>query len=217
MSAVLDFDALKRTARTLEVELSRRLPATRTLEMPRGEEDVQETKRLLNEFSTTLEDLKKAQAHSQAAKTTASLMRLERQREMERLFRQRLHENVKKPLDTSRAELLGDTTNPALGNRNRGGFEGREEEMLLAERGRLDNSSVLLDMATDDAMAIRDDLYRQGASLHRSTGRISDLTNALPSMDGIIRRINARRRRDMVIMIVVMSTCSILFLLYILN
>ncbi|RKP12840.1 hypothetical protein BJ684DRAFT_20636 [Piptocephalis cylindrospora] len=217
MPTTLDFDALKRTARTLEVELSRRLPATRNQDGLNKEEDVQETKRLLNEFSSTLENLGKAQAYSQAAKTTASLMRLERQREMDRIFRQRLQANSTENLDASREALLGDAAHHRTGNRSRGGEAGQEEDMLLAERSRIDNSSVLLDMATDDAMAIRDDLYRQGASLHRSTGRITDLTNALPSMDGIIRRINARRRRDMVIMIAVMSTCSILFLLYIMS
>ncbi|KAI9598328.1 hypothetical protein BDF19DRAFT_419985 [Syncephalis fuscata] len=83
-----------------------------------------------------------------------------------------------------------------------------QTDYWLDERGHIDRSNDMTDSLIEQ---------EQRQSISRSTGIVNTLTQTVPGLNTIISKIMRRRRRDMLIMVAVISVCSILFLLYVLR
>ncbi|KAH8551296.1 V-snare-domain-containing protein [Umbelopsis sp. PMI_123] len=91
---------------------------------------------------------------------------------------------------------------------------GSTSDYMLTERNKIENSHRMTDMVLDQAYATRDDLGRQRNMLRGVNSRIGGVLGRLPGINNLISRINTRRKRDTVIMALVISMCTILIMLY---
>lgn len=63
-------------------------------------------------------------------------------------------------------------------------------------------------------METRDHLVNQRQTFKKFQTRFNDLSNRFPAINSLIQRINLRKRRDSVILGIVVGTCTLLMLLY---
>lgn len=63
-------------------------------------------------------------------------------------------------------------------------------------------------------METRDHLVSQRQTFKKLQTRFNDISNRFPALNSIIQRINMRKKRDSIILGVVVGTCTILLLLY---
>lgn len=64
------------------------------------------------------------------------------------------------------------------------------------------------------AVETRDHLVGQRHTFKRLQTRFNDISNRFPLISGLLQRINIRKRRDSIIIGLVISCCTILILLY---
>ncbi|KAI8885508.1 Golgi SNAP receptor complex member 1 [Backusella circina FSU 941] len=87
-------------------------------------------------------------------------------------------------------------------------------DYYLTERNRVEGSHRMTDMILEQAYATRQEVSRQGRIVHSVNQRVGGVISHIPGINNLISRINTRRQRDTLIMAGVISTCSILIILY---
>ncbi|PWN98200.1 V-snare-domain-containing protein [Tilletiopsis washingtonensis] len=92
---------------------------------------------------------------------------------------------------------------------------GAEEGSLLYERDRISNSHSMIDGTLDQAYATRGSLAAQRGVLQQTTARLRSSAAQVPGLNTLITRINRRRRRDSVIMGLLIGACTLLLLWWI--
>ncbi|TEB38832.1 V-snare-domain-containing protein [Coprinellus micaceus] len=141
--------------------------------------------------------------------STSMLRAIQRHRELHRdsvrEFR-RTKGNVKNALD--QANLLSGVRNDI------DAYKSSAADSLLAERGRIDSSHRMTDDIIDQARETRSEFARQRTSLAGINARIGQVMTTMPGINNLIGMIKARRRRDAIIMGVVIGICIILLLSY---
>lgn len=90
-----------------------------------------------------------------------------------------------------------------------------DTDLLLAERGKLDNSHSVLDNSLSQAFETRADFSHQGASLKNISIRLKSTLHTIPGVNSLLNLISARRKRDSIIMGLVIGICIIIILHYI--
>lgn len=66
-------------------------------------------------------------------------------------------------------------------------------------------------------METREHLTNQRHAFKRMQTRFNDISNRFPVINSLIQRINFRKRRDSIIIGLVVSACTILMLVYVFN
>lgn len=89
-----------------------------------------------------------------------------------------------------------------------------ETDYFLSERGRIESSHRMTDMVIEQAYETREEMGRQRSSLLNINSRMSRLINTFPGLNSLIGKINSRKRRDTIILSVIISLCIILIFLY---
>lgn len=97
------------------------------------------------------------------------------------------------------------------GNRDRFA-ELDEEEYMLDERQRLDSSHNMADSVLAQAYAINSSFSEQRAMLQNAQRRIMMAAGRIPGINAIIGKINTRKKRDSVIIALLISFCALLLL-----
>ncbi|CAH2093722.1 unnamed protein product [Euphydryas editha] len=82
------------------------------------------------------------------------------------------------------------------------------------EANHLHSSHILVDEQINIAMEAREHLTSQRQTFKRMQTRFNDITNRFPMLNSLIYRINARKRRDSLIIGLVVAVCTFLLLLY---
>ncbi|KAJ3750832.1 snare region anchored in the vesicle membrane C-terminus-domain-containing protein [Lentinula detonsa] len=93
-------------------------------------------------------------------------------------------------------------------------YKSSAADSLLAERGRIDSSHRMTDDILNQAYETRADLGRQRSSLSGINTRMTNVLNTMPGINNLVSMIKSRRRRDSVILGVVIGVCVILILSY---
>ncbi|KAJ3965631.1 snare region anchored in the vesicle membrane C-terminus-domain-containing protein [Lentinula raphanica] len=93
-------------------------------------------------------------------------------------------------------------------------YKSSAADSLLAERGRIDSSHRMTDDLLDQAYETRADLARQRSSLSGINTRMTNVLNTMPGINNLVSMIKSRRRRDSIILGVVIGVCVILILSY---
>jgi len=93
-------------------------------------------------------------------------------------------------------------------------YKSSAADSLLAERGRIDSSHRMTDDLLSQAYETRADLSRQRSSLSGINTRMSNVLNTMPGISNLVSMIKSRRRRDSIIVGVVIGICFILILSY---
>lgn len=84
----------------------------------------------------------------------------------------------------------------------------------LDERGRVDNANSLADRLLELAYQTRDELWSQRQYLQNAQQKMFGTLGSIPGISTLISKINTRRKRDTIILALVIAVC-ILFLVWI--
>jgi len=94
-------------------------------------------------------------------------------------------------------------------------YKSSAADALLAERGRIDSSHRMTDDILDQAYETRSEFSRQRTSLAGINTRMSGVLNTMPGLDKVVSMVKSRKRRDSIIMGIVIGICVVLLLTYI--
>ncbi|XP_068623493.1 Golgi SNAP receptor complex member 1 [Battus philenor] len=87
-------------------------------------------------------------------------------------------------------------------------------DQYTKEANHLHSSHILVDEQINIAMEAREHLTSQRQTFKRIQTRFNDITNRFPMLNSLIYRINARKRRDSLILGLVVALCTFLLLFY---
>ncbi|XP_035227050.1 Golgi SNAP receptor complex member 1-like [Stegodyphus dumicola] len=76
------------------------------------------------------------------------------------------------------------------------------------------SSEKLVDDQISIAVKTKEELINQRIAMKAIQTKMTTLVNRFPVINSIIQRINLRKRRDSIILAIVISICLILFLIY---
>lgn len=90
----------------------------------------------------------------------------------------------------------------------------RRMDLYLKENEHIRSSDRLLDEQINIAVDTRDHLVTQRLTFKRLQTRFNDISNRFPVVNSLLQRINFRKRRDSIILGLVVGVCTILLLMY---
>ncbi|KAF4612306.1 hypothetical protein D9613_004257 [Agrocybe pediades] len=93
-------------------------------------------------------------------------------------------------------------------------YKSSAADSLLAERGRIDSSHRMTDDILQQAYETRSEFGRQRTSLAGINNRMQQVIGTMPGINNLLSMIKSRRRRDSIIMGVVIGVCMLLLLSY---
>ncbi|KAH7910445.1 V-snare-domain-containing protein [Hygrophoropsis aurantiaca] len=93
-------------------------------------------------------------------------------------------------------------------------YKSSATDSLLAERGRIDSSHRMTDDILGQAYETRMEFSRQSSSLDGINTRMGGVISAIPGINNLLSMIKSRRRRDSIIIGVVVAVCLLLILSY---
>ncbi|KAF7337489.1 Golgi SNAP receptor complex member 1 [Mycena sanguinolenta] len=93
-------------------------------------------------------------------------------------------------------------------------YKSSAADSLLAERGRIDSSHSMTDAMLEQAYETRAEFGRQRTALDGINSRMKTVINTMPGLNNLINMIKSRRRRDTIIMGVVIAVCLIIIISY---
>ncbi|KAJ2019454.1 protein transport protein gos1 [Coemansia sp. RSA 922] len=91
-----------------------------------------------------------------------------------------------------------------------------DRDRLVHERGRIDQAHTDIDMVLDHAFSVRQDLVEQRSIIGGATSRMVSVTERIPGINLLLGRIRSRKRKEKVVLAIVLSIC-ISILLYVLS
>lgn len=112
-----------------------------------------------------------------------------------------------------RQQLLGNHRVADSSDLNNGGIN-RRMENLLREHEHIRNSDRLIDQQISIAMETREHLGTQRATFKAMQTRINDIAHRFPMINSLLQRIQLRKRRDALVLGVVIGLCLIFFIWY---
>nr|XP_020473725.1 Golgi SNAP receptor complex member 1-like [Monopterus albus] len=113
-----------------------------------------------------------------------------------------------------REDLLGSVHRDIESHKSSSGVNNRRADLFLKEHEHLRSSDKFIDSAISIAMATKENITFQRGMLKSVQTRVTTLAKRFPSINGLIQRINLRKRRDSLILGGVIGICTILLLLY---
>ncbi|KAJ7103252.1 hypothetical protein B0H15DRAFT_203099 [Mycena belliarum] len=93
-------------------------------------------------------------------------------------------------------------------------YKSSAADSLLAERGRIDSSHRMTDDILEQAYETRAEFGRQRTALDGINSRMKSVLNTMPGLNNLVSMIKSRRRRDTIIMGVIIGICIIVILSY---
>ncbi|KAI9481694.1 MAG: hypothetical protein EXX96DRAFT_567674 [Benjaminiella poitrasii] len=217
-NATQSWDQLRKQARTLEGEIESKLAILTKIGQSTGLDNTgqeTETEDLLKKLQVIITAMGDFIDRPSATPTNPSMIHLlSRHKDIlydyTKEFR-RVKSNIKMARD--KANLLNQVQDEirTFNSRNN---NGDNADYYLTERNRIESSHRMTDMVLEQAYATRQDISHQGRMMHGVNQRVGNIVNRIPGINNLITRINTRRKRDTLIMAGVISTCSILIILY---
>ena len=169
----------------------------------------EELDRLLSRLTTVNSSLNDwAEKHTPSA---ASQHTLQRHREILKDYRQeylQTKNNISSLI--KRHELLDQGSSKS---KSRDFSSNLRMDLLLKESEHARNSERLIDDQISIAMEARDTLLNQRATFKAIQTKLNDISNRFPMVNNLIQKINLRKRRDAIIVAIVIGLC-LTFLLW---
>lgn len=141
---------------------------------------------------------------------TAMMHTIQRHTEILQGYRQEF--NKIRANHTTRIEREELLRGSGIGTPSTSGLSRRD--MYLKESTHMHNSHSLINDQINIAMETKEHLTSQRHSLKRLQTRFNDMSNRFPVISSLLQRINIRKRRDSIILGVVIAVCTILLILY---
>ncbi|KAH7104842.1 28 kda golgi snare protein [Auriculariales sp. MPI-PUGE-AT-0066] len=222
------FDSIRRQLRTLESLIDTKMNAYSRLAVTianSGSSDLEagpqeerwsdmeeEIEGLLEKLRDTTEELSSSLEGSTTRPSATMTHALQRHREVladySRDFN-RQKANVQQARD--RANLLTNVRSDINAYKT---AQSSTSESLLQERGRIDSSHRMTDDLLNQAYATRDEFANQRASLAGINSRMANVLSSFPGINSLVSMIASRRRRDALILGLVIGVCVILLFSY---
>jgi len=115
-----------------------------------------------------------------------------------------------------REDLLGSVHSEISEYRNKEGSKRNQKmDSLQREMEHTRNSERLIDEQINIALDTRDSLVNQREILKAVQTKLNDLTNKFPLINNLVNKINFRKRRDTIILGVVIGLCLVFMLWYV--
>ncbi|KAF9454178.1 V-snare-domain-containing protein, partial [Macrolepiota fuliginosa MF-IS2] len=96
-------------------------------------------------------------------------------------------------------------------------YKSTAADLLLAERGRVDNSHRMTDDILAQAYETRSEFSRQRTTLANMNTRMVGVLHKMPGINNVVSMIKSRRRRDSIILGLLIGVCTIIILSYLWN
>ncbi|KJA28408.1 hypothetical protein HYPSUDRAFT_82743 [Hypholoma sublateritium FD-334 SS-4] len=96
-------------------------------------------------------------------------------------------------------------------------YKSSAADSLLGERSRIDSSHQMTDTVIQQAYETRSEFSQQRSSLAGINTRMVQVIGTMPGINNLVSMIKSRRRRDSIIMGLVIGICCILLLSYLWN
>lgn len=93
-------------------------------------------------------------------------------------------------------------------------YKSSAADSLLAERGRIDSSHSMTDQILDQAYETRAEFSRQSMSLANINSRMTGVISTIPGINNLLSMIKSRRRRDSIILGILIGGCLLLLISY---
>lgn len=87
-------------------------------------------------------------------------------------------------------------------------------DLYLKENEHMRSSDRMADETIDIAMNTKEHLTSQRKMFQSISGRVMTITNIFPAVNNLVKKINIRKRRDALILGLVISVCVIIMLMY---
>jgi len=129
------------------------------------------------------------QDYSQEFRKTQNNLRSRKERE-------ELLQGVKKEIDSSKSAL------------------NRRLDLYMKEHDHLKNSERMVDEQIVIAIDTKESLVTQRVAFKKIQSRINDLTTRFPAINNLIQKINLKKRKDSIIIGLVIGVCTFLFIVY---
>ncbi|CAH1114992.1 unnamed protein product [Psylliodes chrysocephalus] len=223
MAIVLSYEDLRKQARQLENEIDLKLVAFSklgagiktpnashpdTIPLLSGDDTFEAMSIEIEELLTKLSNIN--ERLSEQPVTGAAMMHtLQRHKDiLADLSRDYRKTNSLRESQRQREDLLrGSESFRADGVNNR-------RDIYLKENQHVHNSDRLVNEQISIAMETREHLTTQRQTFKRLQTRFNDISNRYPVINSLIQRINIRKRRDSIILGLVVSFCTIIMLIY---
>ncbi|XP_068188067.1 Golgi SNAP receptor complex member 1-like isoform X1 [Antennarius striatus] len=146
---------------------------------------------------------------------TALMHTLQRHRDILQDYTQEFHKTKSNFfILREREDLLGSVHRDIESYKSSSGLNNRKTELFLKEHEHLRNSDRFIDNAISIAMTMKENITSQRGMFKSIQTRVTTLANRFPAINGLIQKINLRKRRDSLILGGVIGICTILLLLY---
>lgn len=183
---------------------------------PKPSDDERKTEEQLNEIlekrSSLLQQLSRV-LDSEAQPSALKSTNLARHREILTQHRTELS-RLKSQIEHNRqrANLLSNVRSDIDAYRARENPETAEAEYMLNERRRLDNSHNVADSVLSQAYAVNESFGMQRESLVSIQRRITGAAAQIPGINGLMKRIGSKKRRDGIILGSFIAFCFLVLL-----
>ncbi|KAJ2499104.1 protein transport protein gos1 [Coemansia sp. RSA 1972] len=87
-----------------------------------------------------------------------------------------------------------------------------ERDRMVEERGRIDQAHTDIDMVLENAFAVHGELTQQRGVIGGATSRLVDVSERIPGISMLLGRIRSRKRREKVVLAIVISACTCILL-----
>ncbi|XP_059173463.1 Golgi SNAP receptor complex member 1-like isoform X2 [Physella acuta] len=112
-----------------------------------------------------------------------------------------------------REDLLGSVRRDINAYKNSSSLN-RRSDMYLKEHDHIRNSERLVDEQISIAIATKENLQSQGKFLNTINQKVNAFANRFPMINSLVQKINLRKRRDSIILGLVIAVCVILMILF---
>ena len=221
----MDWDTLRREARTLENDIDAKLVAFSRLgtttstsynNTPNNGESLtvtaaEEIQQMLQRLGVVNDALADVASRRQTVPQTY-MHTLSRHSDILSDYRQEFSKtqaNIRRAHD--RDALLGNVRHQIDAHRS---ASARREDLYLQEHDKIQSSDRMADEAIALAMGTRDALREQRQTLRGISGRMASVFARIPGVNGLMQKINMRKRRDTMIMAGTVASCLAFILLY---
>ncbi|KAJ9583046.1 hypothetical protein L9F63_022611 [Diploptera punctata] len=173
-----------------------------------------EIEQLLSKLSMLNERLGEVSSSQAAPPSSALQHTLQRHREILQDYTQEFRKTQENYRARREREDLLNTVRKDIDNFKTSSGLNRRMDLYLKENEHIRSSDRLLDEQINIAVETREHLMSQRLTFKRLQTKINDISNRFPVVNSLIQRINFRKRRDSIILGLVISACTVLLLLY---
>ncbi|KAI7871611.1 rab-GTPase-TBC domain-containing protein [Spinellus fusiger] len=208
------WDPLRREARQLENEIEFKLQSLSKAGMTHPSHHDKQNEQTIETLLSNLQDIISAMQafldKPSATPTNPSMTHmLERHKDIlydsTKEFR-RVKAQIKSAQD--KHELLSQVQDEI---RSFNAHQGDQNDYYLTERNRVESTHRMTDSLLEQAYTTRQDLSRQGRTLHQVNAHVTGVLGYVPGINTIISRIHTRRKRDTLIMAAMASKLAIAY------